>query len=81
MLSFEVESASTVFRVLTRQMLDVVLWSVFNALSMNADFAVAMTASNALASGPDCLGHCHVLPPPLSAITDNKLSTLLTADH
>jgi hypothetical protein len=81
MLAFEVESGSTVFRVLTRQMLYVVLWSVFHTLSMNTDRDVAVTASNALAGSSECLAHRDVLPTPLSVTANHKLPALFAASH
>ena len=62
-------------------MLHVVLWSVFDTLSMNANCAVAVAASNALPGSSDCLAHRHVLPTPLSVPVNHELPTLLAANH
>ena len=65
MLAFEIVPALAVLRVLTRQVLDMVLRAVIDLLLMDSNGAVTVRAPDILGGRADCFRNPNFLPVPL----------------
>ena len=81
MLAFEIVSTSAILRVVTRQVLDMVLRAVIYLLLVDPNGAVTVLAPDVLAARADCLSNQNFLPLPLFNPVEPIQSSPFTTCH